>query len=151
MRKHRFTKMGQIRRCIHCGLEYAPKDNSEIVASYEMSSCPGGIFNPQRAVPITACIGLDRPWIQCGESSIIDDPRYYRDYTDKDGNLCYCDGEVCLVHPWSNPEQHPDTVLMSNEESTIPYFIISKEQFFADFGEETGAKALATLYGSGKD
>ena len=53
---------------------------------------------------------------------------------------------MCLVHPWLHPEQHVDEVLMSNPESTIPYFIIPMKQFLADFGEENGKEALELLY-----
>lgn len=142
MWNHEFIDKNGKRRCAFCGMEFDPTDNPEVVAAFEMSGCPEGTFNPQRAVSVTASIDLNRPWIQYGESNAKDDPFYYRDFVDRKGNLCYCDGEVCLVHPWLHPEKHPDTVLMSNEESTIPYFIISKTQFIADFGE----KALEKLY-----
>ena len=40
-----------------------------------------------------------------------------------------------MVHPWQKPEGHQDSILMSNECSDIPYFVIPREQFIADFGE----------------
>ena len=119
MWNHEFIDKNGKRRCAFCGMEFDPTDNPEVVAAFEMSGCPEGTFNPQRAVSVTASIDLNRPWIQYGESNAKDDPFYYRDFVDRKGNLCYCDGEVCLVHPWLHPEKHPDTVLMSNEESKM--------------------------------
>lgn len=145
--KHEFIKKQNNKaHCVYCGIEFDTTDNPEIVAAYMMGNCPEVTFDPRQAVRLTASIGENRPWIRYEANSAKDDDSYYRDYINKDGDLCYCDGEMCLVHPWLHPEQHLDKVLMSNPDSTIPYFIIPMKQFLADFGEENGKEALELLY-----
>ena len=145
--KHEFIKKRNNKaRCAYCGIEFDTTDNPEIVAAYMMGRCPEVTFDPRQAVRLTASIGENRPWIRYEANSAKDDDSYYRDYINKNGDLCYCDGEMCLVHPWLHPEQHPDEVLMTNPDSTIPYFIIPMKQFLADFGEENGKEALELLY-----
>ena len=135
MREHQFVKVNGKMRCANCGLEYDPTDDAEIIANVEMSDCPEADFTPEKAIPATASIDENRPWIRYEADNEGNDPVYYRDYLDDEGNLCYCEGEECLVHPWQKPEEHQDSILMSNECSDIPYFVIPREQFIADFGE----------------
>lgn len=135
MRKHQFENVNGKMRCANCGLEYNPANNAEIIANVEMSDCPEANLAPEKAIQVTAFIGKNRPWIRYEEDNEGHDPFYYRDYLDDKGNLCYCEGEECLVHPWQKPEECQDSVLMSNKCSDIPYFIIPREQFIADFGE----------------
>lgn len=144
--RHEFsTKKGRM-HCIYCGIEYDPTDNPEIIAQYEMETCPEASFDPKKSVRLMASITVGRPWIRYEANNTKEDPNYYRDYINERGDLCYCDGEMCMVHPWHHPERHENEVLMSNPDSTISYFVISKEQFLADFGEENGKEALELLY-----
>lgn len=79
-----------------------------------------------------ASIQEGRPWVTYSPGN-NGEPNFYRDVLDEYGNALYCDGEVCKLIPWEHPEEHQNEVFMTNEDNGVAWFIISREQFEADF------------------
>lgn len=86
---------------------------------------------------VSASISQGQPWISYAEGN-DGDPNVYRDYIDAGGRLHYCDGEICKVIPWDNPEQHKGQIKLLNVLTEYGPFVIPLEQFNADFVSVVG-------------
>lgn len=89
-------------------------------------------YTPEDNISVTAQPGTDKSWIRYTESN-DGEPDFYRDYVDKDGNVCYSYGEECVFIPLRSGNFADGEVFLFNE-MTDHNFAIPLNQFEADFG-----------------